>query len=297
LTDAPAPLLEPGDLRELQRYAIAEPLAPRERSVGERSGRRRQEGPEFVDYRPYVPGDDPRRIDWRVYARLGDLVVRSALAESNIDVAVMIDGSRSMEGNLRWSRRLAAMLGVVALQRSDAVSVRMLADGGATAARPSTAPQQILGLVEEVARLPRGTRTDLARSLAAARRDLAGLEAPDLAVLISDLLVPREEIDRVVAALARSARRAVLVMVSDPADLETELRGPTELRDVETGETLLLDVTAAEGRRYAEFAAAQRQATEAACRRHGVAFTPASTSSSPLDLLFDPRSELRLTAA
>ncbi|HEX4306758.1 MAG TPA: DUF58 domain-containing protein [Solirubrobacterales bacterium] len=290
-------LLDPGDLRELRRYALAEPVAPRERAVGERSGRRRQEGPEFVDYRPYVPGDDPRRVDWRVYARLGDLVVRSALAESHIDAAVMIDGSASMAAKFRWSQRLAAMLGVVALQNSDAVTVRVLADGACSAARPSTAPQQILALVEEVARLPRGTRTDLARSLGAARRDLAGTGAPDLAVLITDLLVATEEIDSAVSALARSARGAALVWVSEPSDLETELRGPTELRDVETGETLLLDVTVAEGRRYAEFAAARREAAEAACRRHGVAFIPASTTRTPLDLLLDPRSELRLTAA
>jgi uncharacterized protein (DUF58 family) len=297
VSTGPAPLLDPGDLRELRRYALSEPVAPRERSVGERAGRRRQEGPEFVDYRAYVPGDDPRRVDWRVYARLGDLVVRSALSESHIDVAVMIDASASMAGKFRWAQRLAAMLGVVALQSSDAVTVRVLADGEASAARPSTAPQQILALVEEVARLPRGTRTDLARSLGAARRDLAEAGAPDLAVLITDLLVPGEEIDRAVAALARSARGAALVWVSEPADLETDLRGPTELRDVETGETLLLDVTAAEGRRYAEFAAARRASAEAACRRHGVAFIPASTARTPLDLLFDPRSELRLTAA
>jgi uncharacterized protein (DUF58 family) len=145
--------------------------------------------------------------------------------------------------------------------------------------------------------MPAGARTDLARSLAAARRDLPNQSAPDLVVLITDLLVPGEEIDRVVSALARSARSAVLIWISEPANLETGLRGPTELRDVETGETLLLDVTAAAGRRYAEFAGARRAAAEAACRRHGVAFTPASTSQTPLDLLFDPRPELRLTAA
>jgi uncharacterized protein (DUF58 family) len=294
---APEALLDPGDLRELRRHSLAEPAVPRERSVGERSGRRRQEGPEFVDYRPYAPGDDPRRVDWRVYARLGDLVVRSALAESRLDLAVMIDASASMAGKFRWAQRLAAMLGVVALQGADAVTVRALADGGASAARPSTAPRQVLALVEEVARLPRGTRTDLARSLARARRDLAGAAAPDLAVLITDLLVPRTELDRIAAGLARSARSAHLVWVTEPADLETGLRGPTELRDVETGETLLLEVDAAEARSYAEFATAQRAAAEAACRRHGVGFTPASTSRTPLDLLFDPRSDLRLVAA
>jgi uncharacterized protein (DUF58 family) len=292
-----AALLDAGELRELRRRSLAEPVAPRERSVGARSGRRRRQGPEFVDYRPYVPGDDPRRVDWRVYARLGDLVVRSAPAESHVELAVMVDGSRSMAGKFRWAQRLAAMLGVLALQGSDAVTVRVLADGACSGARPSTAPQQVLALLEEVAWLPRGTRTDLARSLARARRDLAGRPAPDLAVLITDLLVPRAEIERVVAGLARSGRAAHLVWVSEPADLETDLRGPTELRDVETGETLLLDVGAAEGRRYAEFAAAQRAAAEEACRRHGVAFTPASTSRTPLDLLFDPRSDLRLAAA
>jgi uncharacterized protein (DUF58 family) len=294
---AAEPLLGPAELRALRRHTLAEPPAPRERGLGERLGRRRQEGPEFVDYRPYVPGDDPRRVDWRVYARLGDLVIRSALAENHIDVAVMLDASRSMESRFRWAQRLAAMVGVAALANSDAVTVRALADGGASEARPSTAPQQILALTEEVARLPRGVRTDLARSLGAARRDLAGQGAPDLAVLVSDLLVPREEIDGIVAALARCGRRAVLVMLSEPADSETELRGPTELRDVETGETLQLDVTVAEGRRYARFAEEQRDAAAAACRRHRVGFTPASTSRAPLDLLFDPRSDLRLAAA
>jgi uncharacterized protein (DUF58 family) len=294
---APDPLLDRGELRELRRYALAEPVAPREQAIGERAGRRRQEGPEFVDYRPYVPGDDPRRVDWRVYARLGELVVRSAQAESHLDVTVMIDASASMAGKFRWAQRLAAMLGAVALQSSDAVTVRVLADGGSSAARAATAPQQMLALIEEVAGLPRGIRTDLARSLGAARRTPTGGGLPDLAVLISDLLVPREELDRIAAALARSGRFGVLVGVSEPADLETGLRGPTELRDVETGETLLLDVTAAEDRRLAGFAAAQRGAAEEACRRHRVRFMPASTSSSPLDLLFDPASALRLTAA
>jgi uncharacterized protein (DUF58 family) len=290
-------LLDRDELRELRRRTLAEPIAPRERAVGERSGSRRQDGPDFVDYRPYVPGDDPRRIDWRVYARLGDLVVRTALAESHIDAAVMIDGSRSMEGKFRWAQRLAAMIGVLALQSSDAVTVRVLADGDATPARPSTAPQQIFALIEEVARLPLGTRTDLARSLAVARRETAREGTPDLAILITDLLVPAEEVDGIVAALSAMGRRAVLVVPGEPADAETELRGPTELRDVETGESRLLDVTAAEARRYSEGAAARRDAAEAACRRHGVAFTPTVTTSSPLALLFDPRHEPLLAVA
>ncbi|HVX31999.1 MAG TPA: hypothetical protein VHA80_02570 [Solirubrobacterales bacterium] len=116
-------------------------------------------------------------------------------------------------------------------------------------------------------------------------------------MLITDLLVAREELGPIAAGLARSARSAQLVCVAEPSDLETDLRGPTELRDVETGETLLLDIDAAEARSYAEFAAAQQAAAEAACRRHGVGFTPASTSRAPLDLLFDPRSEIRLVAA
>jgi uncharacterized protein (DUF58 family) len=282
---AAAPLRDRGELRELRRVALAVESAPAGSAFGERLGRQGTGGTEYLDHRPYSPGDDPRRIDWKVYARLGDLMVRTAPAETRVGLDLMIDASRSMGGKFRWAQRLAAMLGVVALQSSDSASVRVLADGGVDGGRPSTAAQQVLALVDEVAGLPRGTRTDLPRSLRAARRGL-GAGDSDLAVLISDLLVGEDEIEATVAELAVSAERTALVQVTEPADLEAPFAGPTELRDAETGERALLDVDAAGSARYAEAAAARQRLVAESCRRHGVGHLTASTDSDPLDLLF-----------
>src|SRR5579863_2165867 len=53
--------------------------------------------PELVDRRAYVPGDDPRRIDWRVYARTRELLVKQARRATDLPVHVGLDASASME--------------------------------------------------------------------------------------------------------------------------------------------------------------------------------------------------------
>jgi len=64
---------------------------------GQRAGAQRTRGLEFVDYRRYTPGDDLRSIDWNVYARLREVVVKAAPAEGHVDLALLLDGSRSMD--------------------------------------------------------------------------------------------------------------------------------------------------------------------------------------------------------
>src|SRR4029077_6928711 len=103
---------------------------------GTRSGARRTRGLEFVDYRRYTPGDDLRSIDWNVYARLREVVVKAAPAEGHVDLALLLDGSRSMDdgtpSRFRYAQQLGAMLGTVALLGSDVVAVHMLADGASS---------------------------------------------------------------------------------------------------------------------------------------------------------------------
>ena len=95
---------------------------------GERRSTRRGVGLEFADYRDYTPGDDPRRVDWNLYARLDRPYVRLYEEEEDLSVVVLLDGSASMawgEGDAaRWPavQRLAAALGAVALLDGDALS-------------------------------------------------------------------------------------------------------------------------------------------------------------------------------
>lgn len=282
------PLIDAEALGQLERLSLPRLDALLAGFIGQRVGPRGARGLEFADYRPYSPGDELRRIDWNIYARLGELFVKVAPSEAHIGLALLVDGSRSMDegqpSKFRYAQQLAAMLGAVALLSSDAVQVHMLADGTSWSGATVTSPQLVMGLVGEVASLPRGERTDLARSIQACRR--GGLET-DLAVLITDALAPSEQLAEAVQELSRGARSSALVHVIDDRELATPLRGALELRDRETGERLTVDVTPELRERYrVGFELLVEQAREL-CAAHGVAYVRALTSVPALDLLFE----------
>jgi uncharacterized protein (DUF58 family) len=256
--------------------------------VGQREGPSGTRGLEFSDYRPYTPGDDLRRVDWNIYARLGEVFVKTAPSEAHIGIALLIDGSRSMDQGrptkFRYAQRLTAMLGAVALLRSDEVEVHLLADGESWATGTLSSPRNVLPLVEQLGSLRRGVRTDLAASMRANRR-LGG--ETDLAVLLTDGLVDHENLRAALEELSRSAGTTALVHVIDDEDREVNLRGPVELRDRETGERVLVDITPAVSEQHtARFDLLARQAQELAAA-HGVTYVRALTSVPPLDLLFE----------
>ena len=174
-------------------------------------------GLEFAEHRRYTPGDDLRRIDWSAYGRLRELLVKTAPSESRMWMSLMIDASRSMdsgEPNKLWyARRLAALLGTIALLRSDSVRVHVLSDGGSVAGGRLDAAGMLSVLAQEIARLPGGTRTELARSVARSRT--AG-QRTELSVLISDCLVPFADLEGALASWRGPRDRRCWCMCSTP---------------------------------------------------------------------------------
>ena len=254
---------------------------------GQRPGAGRARGLEFVDYRRYTPGDDLRSIDWNVYARLRDVVVKAAPAEGHVDLALLLDGSRSMESGdppkFRYAQRLAAMLGTVALLGSDVVAVHMLADGASFTGARLAAPHLVTELIEEVAGLPRGTKTDLAAGVRDYRR---GAEPADLAVLLSDGLAEPMPLLEAVDELGASARGAAFVHLVEGEAALARLEGGFELEDRETGEKLVVEVTPRVRATYEERVESAGLALKEQCADRGVTYVRAPTDVAPLDLLF-----------
>jgi uncharacterized protein (DUF58 family) len=282
------PLLDAAALRQLESLSLAGVETIVSGFGGQRAGAGRSRGLEFVDYRRYTPGDDLRSIDWNVYARLREVVVKASPSEGHVDLALLLDGSRSMQSGdppkFRYAQQLGAMLGTVALLGSDVVAVHLLADGDSWAAARLTAPHLVTELVEEMSTLPRGQRTDLTASVRAYRR-----QSPDadLAVLLTDAFAEPADLESAVGELAGSAHAAALVQVVEPAEAATPLRGPVELRDSESGERVLVDVTPAVRRSYGERFELEALRLREACEAYGVSYVRAPTELPPLDLLFD----------
>ena len=293
---ATEPLLDAAAVRELESLSLAGTEAIVSGFGGRRAGRGRSRGLDFVDYRRYTPGDDLRDIDWNVYRRLRELVVKASPGEGHVDLALLLDGSRSMDegtpSRFRYAQRLAAALGTVALRGADVVAVGVLADGEAWAGSELTAPHLVAALLAEVGRLPRGTRTDLAASLRAHRR-----RSPDadLAVLISDALVAPEDLGEALTELRASAGAAALVHLVEGAGAALP-RGPVELRDRETGERLVVEVTDALAAEYEAEAEALAGAVRRGCEDCGITYLRAPSTTAPLDLLFGAAREAELVS-
>jgi uncharacterized protein (DUF58 family) len=89
---------------------------------------------EFASHREYAPGDDLRHVNWKLYARQKRLYVKEFDAETNLNLYILLDVSRSMEcanqgvSKLDYATSLAAALAHLALKQRDAVGITLYAD-------------------------------------------------------------------------------------------------------------------------------------------------------------------------
>jgi uncharacterized protein (DUF58 family) len=275
------PLVDAGELRQLERLRYAHLDAVMAGLVGRPVGAAGGRGVEFAEYRPYTPGDDLRRLDANVYARLRQAVVKSSPAERQLGLALLLDASASMAAVARHARRMTALLGAIALLRGDRVRLTLLADGAARAERQLWGPRALGELLEQVQAAEWAQRTDLARSVRAAR-SRAG--AAQVAVLVSDALAEPDALDEAIVALAVTGRASALVQVVDDAPLSAE-RGAVELVDSESGERMSVELTPGAREAYGARVDALVSEVAARCAHHGVAHVRADVSGAPLDQL------------
>lgn len=287
-------LLDAAFARRLQRLT----LVSRNRLIGQGQGDRRSlrkgSSLEFADYRHYVEGDDPARVDWNIYSRSDALFVRLYEEEEVLDVHLLLDASRSMDwgdpSKLRYARKLLAALGYIALNSANRLFVWPLSAttsmyGPAWGRRRTAA---MLSFLEDVrpaqAATPQGLETlsngDLELSLSSFTNRSGGL-----VVLASDLLSPKWE-----GALNRlAARRSDVVILHTlcAQELRPALGGDVRLIDRESGAAVSVTLNNDAVRLYGQRLQEWRRGVEAFCARHRMAYVPIDTSTPLETLVFD----------
>lgn len=211
---------------------------------------------EFREYRDYQPGDDPRRVDWRLYARTDRLLVKRYDQETNARCYLLCDASASMayQGAGAWGSKLecaktfAAALGWLLLRQGDAVGVLTLERYAA----PSRVPHQLGVLLRELeAVVPRGT-PGLAALLAHAARIL---HRRSLVLLLSDLLEPSSEVEEGLKRLRFDGHDIVCLQVLDGDEIDFPFAGSAVFEDLESGDRRQVDAAAARDRYLDRFRA------------------------------------------
>jgi uncharacterized protein (DUF58 family) len=250
------------------------------------------DGTELAQVRPYVPGDDVRRIDWNVTARTRVPHVRVQLAERVLVTWLVLDTSASMQFGTAERRKadvaegVALAVGHVATRRGNRLGVVTFGD-----ARPSSAPPRqgrvgLLGLLATLREEQDDERVG-ATSLGEALRRTAALARQRAAVVVvSDFRGP---LDWRRALLDLSARHDVAaVEIRDPREQELPNAGALWLVDPETGRQLRVDTSSARLReRFASAAATERADLAHAFAALGVPHVVLSTSGDWLRLLAD----------
>jgi uncharacterized protein (DUF58 family) len=217
---------------------------------------------EFAQHRAYVPGDEIRTLDWKVFARQDRFYVREYHSENILTGTVLLDSSASMGFSAagrpaKWENacRLAMALSYLVLAGGDAVGLATFD----TAPREFVPPRASFGQLELLDSLlsrsaPRG-ETDLSGALEAA----AGrIRRRSLVLLISDLLGDPAAILKVTKALHARRHAVVVLQVLDPVERDLSFEGPTVFQGLEDRRELYCDVTALQGAYRAAFERQQR---------------------------------------
>ncbi len=229
---------------------------------------------EFKDRRPYVPGDDFRAIDWRLYARLGDLFIRIFEDVQEFHVHILLDNSNSMAHPYDRKRitglRLAVALAYLALMNDHRVSMFSFGDGVHREMPPLKGQGQIHAVLDKMAGLEFEGVTELNRSLSRFRpaRDRSGV-----VFLISDLFGhdPEDAIEAIPQAGSWGAETHV-IQVLHPGEREPELEGEVQLIDVETQEARRMRFNRREIQRYRDAFDQFTETVERECMRRQIDF-------------------------
>ena len=199
---------------------------------------------EFSEYRPYVVGDDPRSIDWKLFARSDRYYLKKFEDETNRRCHLVVDQSRSMGfGSLEYTkldyaRTLAATLAYYLTLQRDAVGMMTFEDDVTAIVPARYRTGQLRRMLMLLDRSPEGTATDLQKPLT----HLAEIvKHRGLMLIVSDFLVPMESLQQPLAYLAARRHEVILIRVVDPAEVALAIKQPTVIRDMESGREMYID--------------------------------------------------------
>jgi uncharacterized protein (DUF58 family) len=229
------------ELIKLNNLQLASKLVSEQLMLGIHGSKRFGYGTEFEQYRHYEIGDDPKRIDWKLYARTQKHLVRESSTESNSHIRFMIDLSGSMNytekgvSRLQYCKILLASLAYLGYRQGDIMSLYGLKNGTLQTLVDSGKQsfQRILYTLEKAE--ASGTWQQQQPTFPALQ-----LKQKEVIVLASDLLQINDEWIQLVKQLAKPYREVFLFQLLGEQEINFNLTGFYRFKDLETGQEIEL---------------------------------------------------------
>ncbi|MBD3320576.1 MAG: DUF58 domain-containing protein [Chitinivibrionales bacterium] len=200
---------------------------------------------EFLEYRPYLPGESTRRIDWRKYAKTDRTVVRLYEDETNLFAHILLDKSGSMamkshEGfsKFDYARTLAASLAWILIRQKDAAGLTCFDNDIRLYMAPRSTNRRLNAILRYLQDLSPGRETGCGHAIDHMAQRLT---KRGLSIVISDFFDDPGSIIRGLRHLRFKRQDVIIFWILDPAELAFSHDGPLRIHDLETGKELALD--------------------------------------------------------
>jgi uncharacterized protein (DUF58 family) len=267
-------LFPPDFLTRVEYLSIISKRVFRGQLLAQRRTTQMGSGIEFSDHREYNNGDDLRYLDWNIYARHGDLLLKRFQEEQDLHVYLMLDCSRSMAfggpSKFDLARHLVAALAYIALADLDRIAIVAYADGVIAELPVTRGKARILPIMKFLEDLPttgQGTNLDKAVQGLIHRGARMGL-----AIVVSDLF-DENGFQRGLDQFRYRRFDAHVLQLHDPAEADPGLLGDAELVDVETESVRKVTITESSLRTYKKLFAEHQAAVRDYCRTYNLGCT------------------------
>lgn len=224
------------------------PLKARSPMLGSVAGKHRSpirgSSVEFAAYRKYVPGDDPRRLDWRAYGRSDRFYIKEFEADTNLRLCLIVDTSGSMNyradglSKLEYAQRIAGTLAYLASGQGDAVGLYCVADRFRTQIPPKRSTAHLRTVLDNLENVQAKGETGLVEVLHEAAERIAQRA---LIVIVSDLFVRPHQLSKCFQHLRFRKHDVAVFHLLDQTEVDFEFDRPIRFLDLEGHSHILAD--------------------------------------------------------
>jgi len=204
---------------------------------------------EFAQHRQYVPGDDTRHVDWKVFAKTDKVYLKQYLEETNLHLICVVDASESMGyssiggGEAAWSKydhatAIAAALSYLAIQQQDSVGLAIFDNELRRYFKPSNSPAQWKTITHELLMVPRLKKTGTGKVLDQLAEKLTHRS---LVVLLSDFFDDIDSIQQGLRHLRYRKHEVIAFQVLDPMEVDFPFEDVTLFKGLEEMGELLTE--------------------------------------------------------
>jgi uncharacterized protein (DUF58 family) len=271
-------------LKRLEYLSLVSKRMFRGQLLAQRRTKQMGGGIEFADHREYSHGDDLRYLDWNVYARYGDLLLKRFQEEEDLHVYILLDASPSMNvgqpsTKFDYARRVAAALAYIALADLDRVGIYAYSNELIDEMPMTRGKDRVLSVLRFLDQLKTsGTRTDLARVV---RGLVNRAQRTGLVIIISDLF-DQDGFKQGVDLLRHRRFEPHVVQLHTTEEAQPKMLGDIELQEMETGDLRKLTITERKLKQYAELFQGFLSEIDTYCRTYSL-----SNTRTTIDLPFD----------